>query len=239
MEKKICSKCGEEKELSEFRFHKTTNSYRCECKICEKKYKTEYNKNYWLKNKNKLQENNKLYRINNMDKINENKKKYYNKHKEKILTKVKKRYENNKEQINKRKKEYVSKNKEKIKNQRTQYQRKNHSTVLGKLKHNIRQSIRRSLESKSYKKKLSSEIILGCTIQDFKKYLESKFEPWMNWDNKGLYNGSFNFGWDIDHIICLDSADTEEEIIKLNHYKNLQPLCSKINRDIKRNNLWY
>ena len=66
------------------------------------------------------------------------------------------------------------------------------------------------------------------------KNLESKFEPWMTWDNRGLYNGKFNYGWDIDHIIPLCSAKTEEELLKLLHYTNCQPLCSKINRDIKK-----
>jgi len=61
----------------------------------------------------------------------------------------------------------------------------------------------------------------------------------MNWDNKGLYNGNFEYGWDVDHIIPLSSAKTEEEIIRLNHYSNLQPLCSKINRDIKKDYLTY
>lgn len=28
-----------------------------------------------------------------------------------------------------------------------------------------------------------------------------------------------------------------EEVVMLNHYSNLQPLCSKINRDIKRDKL--
>ena len=65
-------------------------------------------------------------------------------------------------------------------------------------------------------------------------YLESKFEPWMCWNNKGLYNGEFNYGWDIDILYPISSAKTEEDIIKLNHYTNLQPLCSKINRDIKK-----
>jgi hypothetical protein len=76
--------------------------------------------------------------------------------------------------------------------------------------------------------------ILGCTIEEFKTYLELKFEDWMNWNNKGLYNGTPNYGWDIDHIIQLATERTEEGIIKLNHYTNLQPLCSYVNRDIKR-----
>lgn len=45
----------------------------------------------------------------------------------------------------------------------------------------------------------------------------------MNWDNRGLY------GWHIDHIIPLSSAKTEEEVYKLCHYTNLQPLWAKEN----------
>ena len=81
--------------------------------------------------------------------------------------------------------------------------------------------------------------ILGCTFYEFKLYLESKFENWMTYDNYGLYNGSYNFGWDIDHIIPISNASNIEEIYKLNHYTNLQPLDSKINRDIKKNKQFY
>lgn len=59
----------------------------------------------------------------------------------------------------------------------------------------------------------------------------------MNWNNHGLYDGELNYGWDIDHIIPLSSAKTEEELLELNHFSNLQPLCSKVNRDIKKNHL--
>jgi len=46
--------------------------------------------------------------------------------------------------------------------------------------------------------------------------MEAKFVDGMNWDNIGE--------WHIDHIIPLSSAETEQEIIKLCHYTNLQPL---------------
>lgn len=85
-------------------------------------------------------------------------------------------------------------------------------------------------------KKNKTEEILGCKLWEFQIYLESKFETWMNWSNYGKYNGTYNYGWDIDHIIPVSIATNEDKIMKLNHYTNLQPLCSKINREIKRNN---
>lgn len=58
-------------------------------------------------------------------------------------------------------------------------------------------------------------------------------------ENHGEYNGELNYGWDLYHIIPLASAKTEEEIYELFHYTNYQPLCSKINRDIKMDRLDY
>ena len=86
-------------------------------------------------------------------------------------------------------------------------------------------------------KKSRSYEILGCSFEDFKKHIESQWEDWMNWDNYGLYNGEECYGWDFDHIIPLSSCECEEDVYKLNHYSNLQPLCSYINRDVKKDNL--
>lgn len=59
----------------------------------------------------------------------------------------------------------------------------------------------------------------------------------MTWENYGKYNSEFNFGWNLDHIIPLSSADNIERLIELNHFTNLQPLCSKVNRYLKRDNI--
>ncbi len=123
------------------------------------------------------------------------------------------------------------------KNQREYNKKRYDNDILFRLTSNIRSLIGISLKQKNYTKKSHTYEILGISYKDFLVYLESKFEPWMTWDNRGLYNGSLNYGWDIDHIIPLCSANSEEELLKLNHYTNLQPLCSKINRVIKRDNI--
>ena len=59
----------------------------------------------------------------------------------------------------------------------------------------------------------------------------------MNWDNYGNPKDGIlkpNKSWDIDHIIPTSLAKTEEDVIRLNHYSNLRPLCSYINRVVKR-----
>ncbi len=71
-----------------------------------------------------------------------------------------------------------------------------------------------------YKKAMPTEQILGCTIPQFIKHIESKFTPGMTFDNYGQFKGK----WQLDHIIPVSSAKTEEDVIKLNHYSNFQPL---------------
>ena len=62
--------------------------------------------------------------------------------------------------------------------------------------------------------------LIGCSKEDFIKYIESKFHGEMSWSNYGLK------GWHIDHVIPCDSFDLSvpEEQRKCFHYTNLQPL---------------
>jgi hypothetical protein len=94
-----------------------------------------------------------------------------------------------------------------------------------------------SIKGKGYSKKTKAYQILGCDKETFINYIESKWESWMTWENYGLYNGELNYGWDLDHIIPVSSALSYEDIIKLNHHTNFQPLCSKVNRVVKRDKL--
>lgn len=236
---KTCTKCKTEKKLNDFGVDKASkDGFLSQCKLCRQKYRlenkkyyAEYHKEYNIKNVDKVKE----YRTNNKEKQRlyqlEYQKKYYLDKKDIKQTYV----NNNKEKIKEYQKLYRETNKENIKLTKNNY-RNNRRKIdpLYKLTNNIRTSIYISLSRNGFTKKSKTFQILGCTFEEFKSYLETKWESWMNWDNYGLYNGKSNYGWDVDHIKPLNIAKTEEDIIKLNHFTNLQPLCSYINRDVKK-----
>jgi hypothetical protein len=85
-----------------------------------------------------------------------------------------------------------------------------------KFKESVRNRIRNSIKHNGLQKNSKTSEILGCSFDEFRLYLESKFESWMNWENRGLYNGELNYGWDIDHIIPQSYGNTEDELLKLN-----------------------
>jgi len=192
------------------------------------------NKEYYQKNKEKLKLKAKA------NGVNENSLKYYHANKETLAEKKKIYYKKNKAMFKEYGKKYREENKELIKEKKIkrQFNRRKEDFIY-KLRCNVSTLIRISFKNKSFKKKNKSQEILGCSYEEFKLHLESMFEPWMNWGNHGNPKDGVlepNKTWDIDHIIPLSSAKTEDDIIKLNHYTNLRPLCSYNNRFIKKNN---
>lgn len=245
MESKICTKCKEDKTIDSFSL-RGEGKVHSQCKACI----SENARKYKEKNKEKLQEYYKNWKIENRESCREYDKKY----REENLERLKKYNDDyNKDFLEKngidRHSKYWIDNKDKIKTRRLKNRdnenqlrnirrnEKRKSDPLYRLEENIKSSFKKAFKRGGYPKTSKTQEILGCTFKEFKAYLESKFESWMNWENRGLYNGELNYGWDIDHIIPICSANSEEEIIKLNHYTNLQPLCSKVNRDIKKDKI--
>lgn len=212
-----------------------------------KKWNTD-NKNYFVKYREEksdiLEEYNKEYRMINKDILLEKNKEYKKTEEYKLKHKEyqRKYREKNKEIINLNQKEYQKKfsdnNKEKNKERLKNYFReRKKNDPLFKLKCSLRTTLWISLNKLGYKKDSNTEKILGCSYYELLTHIESQFESWMNWDNHGLYEiNMYNIGWDIDHIKPLNMVTTPEEVINLFHYTNLRPLCSKINRDIKKGN---
>jgi len=244
---RYCKKCNEFKDIYSFGKNKSKkDGIDIYCKKCNAQ-KTKS----CIKNKDKISEYNRIYRLNNSDSIKEYNKNYYINNESIIKNRIsdyektekskeyKKEYRfRNKERISEYGKKYRESNKDNLREYFREYRKDKRSTdLLYKLRDILRHRISTAIKSNGFSKRNKTIDIIGCEIVEFKIYIESKFEEWMTWENYGKYNGELNYGWDIDHIIPLISAENEEELLKLCNYNNLQPLCSKVNRDIKRDKL--
>lgn len=158
-------------------------------------------------------------------------KEYRQSNKESIRVQKEKYREANKEEILNKERLYYNKNKEVIKEKHKIYKtEKRKNCILFKLRHNLRSRLQTAI--KYCYKKGSAVSDLGCSIEELKIYLESKFEDGMTWDNYGNKKGQ----WSIDHIIPLANVDltNRDELLKVCHYTNLQPLWTIDN--IKKGN---
>lgn len=202
MEIKQCIHCGEIKTLDNFyKRSDTKDGYRNECKICWKNK----SKKYYEVNKENLINLNKIYYVNN---------------KEEVLDKAKIYREINKIRI----KEYRQ-NHRKDRSEYNNLKRRNDD--LFNLKYKLRNRIYKSIKIRGFSKKSKTYEILGCSYEECLKYLYEKaklrysdFKP-EDFLEKNKYH--------IDHIIPLETAKNEEEIIRLNHYTNLQLLKAEDN----------
>lgn len=90
-----------------------------------------------------------------------------------------------------------------------------------RVKKNLRDRLRIALKVKKWFKTTSFYQYIGCSQEELKKHLEIQFKEGMTWENYGQ--------WHIDHIIPLSVAKTPEEMHKLCHFTNLQPLWAQDN----------
>ena len=198
----------------------------------QKQVRLEYQRAWRKSNKERLAEWYREYRKQHPEKNKANTKAYRERHPERAKESSKKYKCNNREKIKQNALDYQPRKAE-------LHKLKKETDPVYKLKCLIRSNILKSFTRINMKKTNKTLEILGCTYEEFRNYIESKFESWMTWDNYGKYNGDFSYGWDLDHIIPIASAITGEDVIGLNHYTNFQPLCSHINRNIKKDNPTY
>jgi hypothetical protein len=189
---KTCTRCNISKELIFFVKNKRQkDGYHYICKECHSIYKQN--------NKEKIKNNNKQWVLSNKDYVKTYNKKYNTENKEKKHKITQEFFKNNPDYMK------LWKN------------NKYHNDIQFKIKDNLRSRFYNAL-LKHYKI-ISILDIIGCSIDDLKKHLETQFLPEMNWENHGEI-------WEIDHITPCSYFDLTkiEEQKKCFNYNNLQPL---------------
>jgi len=182
------------------------------------------------KNKEKL----KIWREKNKEIINSRSREWQRNNPEKAKINHKKYREANREKITLSAKIKKNENKEHYLEVRKKWKKqKIESDPIFKFSENIRSLISISIKKYSGKKRKKTESILGCNMDFFIQHILSKCPDGIDLKDFG------KFGYHIDHIIPISSAKTEEEVLKLSHYTNFQPLfwldnIKKSNKIIKK-----
>jgi hypothetical protein len=236
---RICNRCNVIKNTLEFGKNKNNkDGISIYCKECERNRSKNFNK----ENPEKRKLISKKWRDNNKEKQKETAKKYLEKNPHMVSSVRLKKYRENPEFLKKekeRRKLYYQNNIEKERESRKQYYYKNKKTErkknnewkknnlknnpLERIKKNIRDRIREFLTGENKSKRTFD--IIGLDKEKFKSYIENKFTEGMTWENYGQ--------WHLDHVKPLYLSENEEDLIKLNHYTNLQPLWAEDN--LKKN----
>jgi hypothetical protein len=153
---KKCTKCNQEKPLSEFHKDKRGRlGRRPKCKTCE----TEQKKRWRQENKDKVAEREKQYYQENKDKIAERKKQYYQENKDKVAEQKKRWRQKNKDKIAEQMKRWRQENKDKVAEQRRRYRQKNKDKIAEQMKQYYQDNKDKIAErEKQYRQNLPSMI---------------------------------------------------------------------------------
>jgi hypothetical protein len=200
---KVCTKCGVDKPLEEY--GKQRNGKKSWCKPCEN-LRT---KIWYEQNKDRRNAIARAWAKNNKDKVNAAKRLRRSKIRELNPLPEKPKFDkyvwlkNNKHRLAKYRRDWLNADPKNIVSDR------------------VRRRINGAFTAYGYKKTSRTAEIIGCSCEELKLHIESKFQLGMTWENRDQ--------WHIDHIIPLATAKTEEDVIRLNHYTNLQPLWAADN----------
>src|SRR5713226_2299411 len=206
IETKECSKCSEEKTLDNFYFRKDLNEYVHICNLCSANYRKERyenNKNQTLSYQKKYYEENKNIRL-------DYQKSYYDENKNAIKDQTKEYRKDNKEYFLEYNRHYYKENKEEIISKNTKYKKERRQNDQSfKLREDVSRMINLGIrKSGSSKNGASCLNYLSYSFQELKEHIEKQFEPWMTWNNWGIYNSetwndnkSTTWTWQLDHIV--------------------------------------
>lgn len=89
------------------------------------------------------------------------------------------------------------------------------------MRRRIKDLIAIKIRNGGYTKKSRTQEILGCDWDFFKTHIERQFVRGMTWENRSA--------WHLDHVIPMATAQTEQDILALNHFTNLRPMWAKDN----------
>lgn len=163
-------------------------------------------------------EKDKAYRESRLRELKEKKRQKYLLNRESILAKCREYRERNSEAVKIRQRDFQKRNKT-VRNRNTKARLERDPVFAMAVRVRIR--LCQAIKAKGYTKRSANTKLLGCSWAEFSAHIEKQFTKGMNWENRHL--------WHLDHIIPLSSASNIEDLERLCHFSNIQPLWAEDN----------
>lgn len=216
---KRCTICQDTKPYSEFhRQASRTDGYANWCKPCKKIKK----RDDYLKNRTSILASMAEYRRANPEKVSDIKKNSRLKKIDQYKARARESYLKNRGRVLEYQANYRKENWPEVLKRNTQYVRRRlRQDPLFRMTYAVRNRTFVAFRNKGFGKNTKTCEMIGCDWPELMAHMQSQFAEGMTMENYG--------DWHVDHIIPLASAKSEEELIALCHFTNLQPLWAADN----------
>jgi hypothetical protein len=193
-------------------------------KLTAKASQREASRRYRLRHPEKVREYKRTYNSENADKIAIQSAKWRALNREKVNEGKRKWSKANIASCRKRHKRWRDKNRQHVRAYAKGYWKRRfqsdvNSAISYRLRSRIKQAVKHNKNEKSAYRTMS---LLGCSIPNFKIYIESKFEVGMSWENWGYGRDK----WNLDHIVpcALFDLTKQSHQKRCFHFSNYQPM---------------
>ena len=198
------------------------NAYMREWRKQNKEKISEQNKKYRESHKEQIKDSHKAWRDNNADHVKEKAKENYHKNPQAHKARVDKYKASHIDQLKESRHRYKVENRQKC----TDYQRlKRQSDPVYRFRSSFTHLMCLYRKKTGYTGGKGTWEMVGCDFETFLAHIQSQFEEGMTMDNYGHRGGC----WNIDHIVPISAAKSNDDIERLNHYTNLRPMWASDN----------
>ncbi len=207
-----------------------------------------YNRHYSQTHRERLREYGRAYALAHRERLNARRRElHHQRHREKKLI----RYQKNRERLLAQKRDYYLRNRAKI----ADYRKANKETIsrrnsewhvrnrercrrrkrvtgrrlrldpLKRLVGNLRRRLGKVVKQQQVSKAAHTLEFLGCSVEEFRSHIESRFQRGMTWTNHGVH------GWHLDHVVpcsAFDFSDPRQQR-QCFHFTNLRPMWARQN----------
>lgn len=234
----ICSCCGEKKNIDAFSKNRYRKSgYRCTCKSCDKIKKAEHYKKNKEKSKEttyRWREANRQYYLDYMKYQHGDNPDFVPKERqvkftqEEILANTKKKQDKNNFDHKEDRKIWRAENKETLAaKQRARVNARRKNDPCFRIQCNLRDRVKKLTKDQNSKRLAEYDELFGCSIEQYRLWIETHWLPGMNWENWGIGDDK----WNLDHhypLSAFDLTQKDQQLIAM-HHTNTYPMWAKDN----------